>query len=76
MIFFKVYIYLTESRCVYSPWAPGNLATPLHVIDTNIYRHNKRTETKLKITYLDRLLYFKFLNTGWILHIEKRIIVE
>jgi len=41
--FFKVYIYLRGNRCDYSPRAPGNLATPLHIIDTNIYKHKERT---------------------------------
>ena len=49
--FLKVYIYLRGNRCDYSPQAPGNLATPLHIIDTNIYKHNEGTEYKLKITY-------------------------
>ena len=47
--FFKVYIYLMGDSCDYSPRAPGNLATPLHIRDTNIFKHNERTENKLKI---------------------------
>ena len=58
--FLKVHVYLRGNRCDYSPRAPGNLATPLHIIDTNIYKHNERTESKFKITYVDRLLYVTF----------------
>jgi hypothetical protein len=42
--FLKVYAYLRGNRCDYSPPAPGNLAAQLHIIDTNIYKHNENSE--------------------------------